>query len=71
MYHLAKVLPFGYALETIKKTRYTYMYIEKKYPYNCFMMTLYQSLLSASVSSFLCTRNLRPEEIHYVQHVHV
>ena len=49
---------------------YMYMYtlkkqdiLRKKYPYNCFMMTIYQSLLSASVSTFLCTRNLGPEEV--------
>ena len=27
------------------------------------MMTMYQSLPSASVSTFLCTRNLGPEEV--------
>ena len=37
-----------------------YMYIEKKYSGNCFMMTMYQSLLSASL---LCSQNLGPEEL--------
>ena len=27
------------------------------------MMTMYQSLLSPSVSTFLCTRKLEPEEV--------
>ena len=37
--------------------------LRKKYPYNCFMMTMYQTLLRDSVSTFLCTRNLGPEEV--------
>ena len=31
-----------------------HMYIEKKYPCNCFTMTMYQSLLMALVSSLFC-----------------
>ena len=42
------------------KTRY----IEKKYPYSCVVMTMYQALLmGTSVSTFLCTRKLGPEEV--------
>ena len=36
--------------------------IEKKYPYDCFAVTIYQSLLDGiSVSIFLCTR--KAEEV--------
>ena len=35
----------------------------KMYPYNCFVMTMYQSLLMALVTTFLSTRKLGPEEL--------
>ena len=43
-----------------------YMYNEKKYPCNCFAMTMYQSLLMAlvHVSTFLSTRKLGPDKVH-------
>ena len=41
------------------KTRY----IEKKYPYNCFVMTIYQSLLMALVSLPFCVLESWGEEV--------
>ena len=43
-------LKFISSLSVDEKTRY----IEKKYPYNCFAMTMYQSLLMALVSLPFC-----------------
>ena len=38
--------------------------LRKTYPYICFVMTMYQALLmGTSVSTFLCTRKLGPEEV--------
>ena len=39
--------------------------LRKKYPYNCFVMTMYQSLHAdgTSISTFLCTRKLGLEEV--------
>ena len=38
--------------------------LRKTYPYICFVMTMYQALLmGTSVSTFLCTRKLWPEEV--------
>ena len=46
--------------------------LRKKYPYNCFVMTMHQSLHAdgTSVSTFLCTRKLGPEEVSSLQAVH-
>ena len=37
--------------------------LRKKYPYHCFAMAVYQLLLMALVSTFLCTWKLGPEEV--------
>ena len=40
------------------------MYVEKKYPYNCFVMNVLIIANGTSVSAFLYTRKLGPEDVH-------
>ena len=40
--------------------------LRQKYPYICFVMTMYQALRNdgTSVSTFMCTQKLGPEDVH-------
>ena len=59
------ILHSGMLVSEILEAVFKQDILRKKYPYNCFVMTLYQSLLMALVSLPFCvyTRKLGPEEV--------